>query len=69
MTKQKNEIANGFRLENASWQMWKQRNKLKTVSLETLNWYVVYVRRCILFKLFFLSAFLVFGLCVVWSLN
>lgn len=39
MTKQKNEIANGLRLENASWRTWwKQRNKLKTVSPETLNW-------------------------------
>ena len=42
MTRQKNEIANGPRLENASWRTWwKQRNKLKTVSPETLNWYVV----------------------------
>ncbi|THH05985.1 hypothetical protein EW145_g4397 [Phellinidium pouzarii] len=39
MTKQKNEIANGTRLENASWRTWwKQRNNLKTVSPETLNW-------------------------------
>jgi hypothetical protein len=39
MTKQKNEIANGIRLENASWRTWwKQRNNLKTVSPETLNW-------------------------------
>ncbi|KAF9565885.1 hypothetical protein CPC08DRAFT_604178, partial [Agrocybe pediades] len=39
MTKQKNEIANGVRLENASWRTWwKQRNKLKTISPETLNW-------------------------------
>ncbi|KAI0036214.1 hypothetical protein K488DRAFT_41545 [Vararia minispora EC-137] len=39
MTRQKNEIANGQRLENASWRTWwKQRNKLKTVSPETLNW-------------------------------
>ncbi|TFK29617.1 hypothetical protein FA15DRAFT_699884 [Coprinopsis marcescibilis] len=39
MTKQKNEIANGVRLENASWRTWwKQRNKLKTVTPETLNW-------------------------------
>ncbi|KAL5492563.1 hypothetical protein ACEPAI_4010 [Sanghuangporus weigelae] len=39
MTKQKHEIANGVRLENASWRTWmKQRNKLKTVSPETLNW-------------------------------
>jgi hypothetical protein len=39
MTRQKNEIANGARLENASWRTWwKQRNKLKTVSPETLNW-------------------------------
>jgi hypothetical protein len=41
MTRQKNEIANGVRLENASWRTWwKQRNKLKTISPETLNWYV-----------------------------
>ena len=41
MTRQKNEIANGARLENASWRTWwKQRNKLKTISPETLNWYV-----------------------------
>ncbi|TFL02110.1 hypothetical protein BDV98DRAFT_612336 [Pterulicium gracile] len=39
MTRQKNEIANGVRLENASWRTWwKQRNKLKTISPETLNW-------------------------------
>lgn len=39
MTRQKNEITNGMRLENASWRTWwKQRNKLKTVSPETLNW-------------------------------
>lgn len=39
MTKRKNEIANGVRLENASWRTWaKQRGKLKTVSPDTLNW-------------------------------
>ncbi|KAF7770461.1 hypothetical protein Agabi119p4_6435 [Agaricus bisporus var. burnettii] len=39
MTRQKNEITNGVRLENASWRTWwKQRNNLKTVSPETLNW-------------------------------
>ncbi|KAI0074514.1 hypothetical protein K474DRAFT_1529825 [Panus rudis PR-1116 ss-1] len=39
MTRQKNAIANGMRLENASWRTWwKQRNKLKTVNPETLNW-------------------------------
>src|SRR6266852_2483117 len=42
MTRQKNEIANGVRLENASWRTWwKQRNQLKTISPETLNWYVI----------------------------
>jgi hypothetical protein len=42
MTRQKNAIANGVRLENASWRTWwKQRNKLRTVSPETLNWYVI----------------------------
>ena len=41
MTRQKNAIANGMRLENASWRTWwKQRNNLPTVSPETLNWYV-----------------------------
>ena len=41
MTRQKNAIANGMRLENASWRTWwKQRNGLKTISPETLNWYV-----------------------------
>lgn len=44
MTRQKNEIANGARLENASWRTWwKQRNKLKTISPETLNWSVFYL--------------------------
>ena len=44
MTRQKNAIANGMRLENASWRTWwKQRNKLKTISPETLNWCVLYV--------------------------
>ncbi|TFK53463.1 hypothetical protein OE88DRAFT_1625819 [Heliocybe sulcata] len=39
MTKQRNAIANGARLENASWRTWwKQRNGLKTISPETLNW-------------------------------
>ncbi|CED82742.1 Protein of unknown function DUF1752, fungi [Phaffia rhodozyma] len=39
MTRTKNEVANGVRLENASWRTWwKQRNKLKTISPETLNW-------------------------------
>ncbi|RXK39015.1 hypothetical protein M231_03745 [Tremella mesenterica] len=38
MTRHKNDIANGVRLENASWRTWqKQRNKLKTISPETLN--------------------------------
>lgn len=41
MTKQKKDIVNGIRLENASWRTWaKQRNHLKTISPETLNWYV-----------------------------
>lgn len=39
MTRHKNEIANGIRLENASWRTWwKQRNHLQTVNPETLNW-------------------------------
>ena len=41
MTRLKNEIANGVRLENASWRTWwKQRNGLKTITPETLNWFV-----------------------------
>ena len=41
MTRLKNEIANGVRLENASWRTWwKQRNGLGTVTPETLNWSV-----------------------------
>ena len=41
MTRHKTEIANGVRLENASWRTWaKQRGNLKTVSPETLNWSV-----------------------------
>ncbi|KAF9965113.1 hypothetical protein BGZ70_005388 [Mortierella alpina] len=39
MTKQKNDLINGLRLENASWRNWaKQRHHLKTVSPKTLNW-------------------------------
>ncbi|KGB75938.1 hypothetical protein CNBG_1776 [Cryptococcus deuterogattii R265] len=39
MTRHKYEIANGVRLENASWRTWqKQRNNLKTINPETLNW-------------------------------
>lgn len=41
MTRHKSEIANGVRLENASWRTWaKQRGNLKTISPETLNWSV-----------------------------
>lgn len=40
MTKQKNDLINGLRLENASWRNWaKQRHNLKTVNPRTLNWY------------------------------
>ncbi|KAI8972341.1 hypothetical protein BDB01DRAFT_810320 [Pilobolus umbonatus] len=39
MTKQKKEIVDGLRLENASWRTWaKQRNNLKTISPQSLNW-------------------------------
>jgi len=42
MTRHKNEVTNGVRLENASWRTWwKQRNKLRTISPETLNWLVI----------------------------
>ncbi|KAF9085899.1 hypothetical protein BGX27_003312, partial [Mortierella sp. AM989] len=38
MTKQKNDLINGFRLENASWRNWaKQRHNLKTISPKELN--------------------------------
>lgn len=34
------DISNMLRLENASWRTWwKQRNKLKTISPQTLNWW------------------------------
>ncbi|KAG0208166.1 hypothetical protein BGX28_000781 [Mortierella sp. GBA30] len=39
MTKQKNDLINGLRLENASWRNWaKQRHNLKTISPKVLNW-------------------------------
>ncbi|KAL1925381.1 uncharacterized protein VTP21DRAFT_264 [Calcarisporiella thermophila] len=39
MTKQKNSIINGIRLENASWRCWfKQKYNLPTASPEQLNW-------------------------------
>ncbi|KAG0745194.1 hypothetical protein G6F57_004580 [Rhizopus arrhizus] len=39
MTKQKKDIVDGIRLENASWRTWaKQRNNLRTISPQTLNW-------------------------------
>ncbi|KAI8378134.1 hypothetical protein EDC96DRAFT_435395 [Choanephora cucurbitarum] len=39
MTKQKKQVVDGIRLENASWRTWaKQRNNLKTISPQTLNW-------------------------------
>ncbi|KAF9901400.1 hypothetical protein EC991_006199 [Linnemannia zychae] len=39
MTKQKNDLINGLRLENASWRNWaKQRHNLKTISPTSLNW-------------------------------
>lgn len=44
MTKQKNDLINGLRLENASWRNWaKQRHNLKTINPRTLNWYVCQV--------------------------
>ena len=47
MTRHKSEIANGVRLENASWRTWaKQRGKLKTISPETLNWCVAFGCSC-----------------------
>ncbi|CAG8523304.1 6132_t:CDS:2 [Paraglomus occultum] len=39
MSKQKNEHANGIRLENASWRTWaKQKYHLRTVNPSKLNW-------------------------------
>ncbi|KAG0359476.1 hypothetical protein BGZ54_009936 [Gamsiella multidivaricata] len=39
MTKQKNDLINGLRLENASWRNWaKQRHNLQTISPKALNW-------------------------------
>lgn len=41
------EINNAARLENASWRTWiKAKNKLQTVSPETLNWFVVMSAPC-----------------------
>jgi hypothetical protein len=38
------EFPNSARLENASWRTWmKAKNNLKTISPETLNWYVLLV--------------------------
>lgn len=39
VTARKDDYSNGLRLENASWRTWaKAKNKLGTVSAETLNW-------------------------------
>ncbi|EJU03743.1 hypothetical protein DACRYDRAFT_105900 [Dacryopinax primogenitus] len=39
MTRHKNDIANGARLENACWRTWwKQRNHLQTCAPEMLGW-------------------------------
>jgi Fungal protein of unknown function (DUF1752) len=46
----KGQYNNSARLENASWRTWmKAKNKLKTVSPETLNWYVrdVFNKTCV----------------------
>ncbi|KAK5624665.1 hypothetical protein RRF57_000381 [Xylaria bambusicola] len=41
------EFANSARLENASWRTWmKAKYKLRTVSPETLNWYVIILVLC-----------------------
>lgn len=38
----RDDLSNAARLENASWRTWiKAKNKLKTVSPETLNWFVI----------------------------
>ncbi|KAF9389666.1 hypothetical protein BGX21_011650 [Mortierella sp. AD011] len=39
MTKQKHDLINGLRLENASWRNWaKKRHNLRTISPKALNW-------------------------------
>lgn len=39
MTRQKHDLVNGLRLENASWRNWaKQRHRLKSVHPRALNW-------------------------------
>lgn len=44
------DLNNAARLENASWRTWiKAKNKLKTVSPETLNWFVVMLPTCRIF--------------------
>lgn len=41
ITSRRDEYANGIRLENAAWRTWlKKKNNLKTITPETLNWYV-----------------------------
>jgi hypothetical protein len=39
----RNVYSNSVRLENASWRTWaKSKNRLKTISPESLNWYVLF---------------------------
>lgn len=41
VTSRRNDYSNGVRLENASWRTWaKAKHNLKTISPESLNWYV-----------------------------
>ncbi|KAK3809132.1 MAG: hypothetical protein J3Q66DRAFT_257798, partial [Benniella sp.] len=43
MTKQKHDVVNGLRLENASWRNWaKQRHRLKSIHPKALNWLVFF---------------------------
>ena len=45
--------SNSVRLENASWRTWaKAKDNLKTVSPESLNWYVAFVIRSLLYLSF-----------------
>jgi hypothetical protein len=44
VTSRRNDYSNSVRLENASWRTWaKAKHNLKTISPESLNWYVSFL--------------------------